>query len=138
MIASVSGWKAQCRKIAKEKGFWNLVDLQPSTKGTPRLKSVMNGQSVAALNSWIDTAQQKQDKQDRFVTKPKSTKKKMAHPDALFGRPTRKFAVESCEGKSERLVEMTVCRYDIEKLPFFKSYLFLFEFYVFFRQSFSV
>lgn len=95
-IASVSGWKAQVRKIARDRGLIKLAELGPpgSTPAVPTSspgrKAKPKGNMSAALNI--------------TSTLVGSSKRKVTRPDVLFGKSTYRVVVESTRGMSEKLV----------------------------------
>jgi hypothetical protein len=87
-IASVSGWKAQVRKFAKEMGLEDLADMEPANKA-----------------SWGKEAREVSRKEGKEAPKrkirlkpPPSSGHKLSHEDVLFGNSRHIFAVQD-EGK---------------------------------------
>lgn len=90
-IASVSGWKAQVRKFAKELGQGEVADLEPTAKA-----------------SWGREAREANKKENeksgtgrrRASSKPAVPSiKSLSHAGALNGAPRRSFAVHDVSGK---------------------------------------
>lgn len=97
-IASVSGWKAQVRKMAKERGDVALAELGPggvtvSPKAKPISEDAQKVQSELVSTPVKTTP-----------TKPKPAARVLGNqtvlscPDVLFGRPSKKLVVESARG----------------------------------------
>ena len=84
-IASVSGWKAQVRKAAKELGLADVADAEPDNKA-----------------SWgkeaREAAARRKPPPSRPVV-PVVPTQKITHPDLLFGKSRRQFAVQAIQGK---------------------------------------
>ena len=100
-IASVSGWKAQIRKMAKERGLDELAAAGPGgstsppkarplfdqVKGpTPQTETVATPSKSTSLNSTLITGVML------------GNQEVLSHPDVLFGRPSKKLVVESARG----------------------------------------
>lgn len=105
-IASVSGWKAQIRKIARERGLDDLAVAGPggSTASPPKPKpTTSHGKASKTQPQSLSTPP---------TPTPTTSPAKLAaglalgnqtmlsHPDVLFGRPTKKLVVESARGMS--------------------------------------
>ena len=94
-IASVSGWKAQVRKIARDRGLIELAELGPpgstpaAPTSSPGRKPKPRGNMSAASN--ITSA---------LVS---SSRRKITRPDVLLGKSTYRVVVESTRGMSEKL-----------------------------------
>jgi hypothetical protein len=88
-IASVSGWKAQVRKFAKEMGLEDLADMEPANKA-----------------SWGKEAREVSRKEGKEAPKrkvrmkpPPSSGPKLSHEGVLFGNSRHIFAVQDESGK---------------------------------------
>jgi hypothetical protein len=88
-IASVSGWKAQVRKFAKEMGLQDLADMEPANKA-----------------SWGKEAREVSRKEGKEAPRrkvrmkpPPSSGHTLSHEDVLFGNSRHLFAVQDESGK---------------------------------------
>lgn len=89
-IASVSGWKAQVRKFAKEMGLEQVADMEPANKA-----------------SWGKEAREASRKEAREASPRRRIRTKptapsahtLSHEDVLFGNSRRIFAVQDESGK---------------------------------------
>ena len=82
-IASVSGWKANCRRFARAMGREEIASLEPDEKNasTPKRPVPMKAAIIQSLESPIPSAT-------------------MTHPGVLFGKSRRMFAVQGESGMS--------------------------------------
>eukprot|EP00977_Amphora_coffeiformis_P014830 scaffold4231_cov110-Amphora_coffeaeformis.AAC.1 len=76
-IASVSGWKANCRRFARAMGREDIASLEPEEKNssTPKRPVPMKAAIIQSLESPVPSAT-------------------MTHPSVLFGKSRRMFAVQ--------------------------------------------
>ena len=93
-IASVSGWKAQVRKIAKERGMEELALMVPegSASYTPGKKR--KSKDGSATNKKLNRAKLESG------SSADPGKRMIAHPGVLFGKPSQRILVESTNGTS--------------------------------------
>lgn len=80
-IASVSGWKANCRRFARAMGREDIASLEPAEKSstTPKRPVPMKAAIIQSLENPIPSAP-------------------MTHPGVLFGKSRRMFAVQGESG----------------------------------------
>ena len=90
-IASVSGWKAQIRKIAKERGMEELANMAPP--GAPNV-------NTGPITNRKQKTKPKIDMGSSLDLKPlvASSKARVTRPDILFGKATHRVVVESTRG----------------------------------------
>ncbi|CAB9516665.1 expressed unknown protein [Seminavis robusta] len=103
-IASVSGWKAQVRKMAKERGLEELAQAGP---GGPSQVTPSTVQTKTKEEPKVKATTKKPTPQVKPEAKPPgsktsskaiikmSSKKVLSFPEILFGKPTKKLVVES-------------------------------------------
>jgi hypothetical protein len=86
-IASVSGWKAQCRKVAREMGLDAIGNIEPDAKSqvTPTLAAPNVASSKP--NDYIDAS----------MKRLPETKNLPFHPDVIFGAPRQPFSVQATQ-----------------------------------------
>jgi hypothetical protein len=93
-IASVSGWKAQVRKFAKEMGLQDLADMEPANKA-----------SWGKEAREVSRTSPKEAPRKKIRTKPPPSKGHApSHEDVLFGNSRHTFAVQDESGKIQLCV----------------------------------
>jgi hypothetical protein len=105
-IASVSGWKAQVRRLAKERGLEELAQAAPSgvSQLLPNCETKISADagSESKVKSTTGTVPNThpppQTKLQVGTTTSTGSKKILSYPEILFGKPTKKLVVESSRG----------------------------------------
>lgn len=91
-IASVSGWKAQVRKVARERGLIELAEMGPAGTTPSGSTCPQNSKPKPPQNINASAA-------SSFTSTLVGTnKRKISRPDVLFGKSTHRVVVESTRG----------------------------------------
>ena len=91
-IASVSGWKATIRKVARDRGLIELAEMGPGGTTTAGSSCPQSNKTKLPQLGNASTS-------SSFAkTLLGANKRKVTHPDVLFGKSTHRVVVESTRG----------------------------------------
>lgn len=129
-IASVSGWKANIRKIAKERGLEDLANAAPPIPApSPKQKPKSAADPPTKVPSSPKLKQAPVSPLKKFASSPRlatgtpESKVLLSHPDVLFGRPSKKLVVESARDPRIRFYFEISIRKTPEHIAMFISYI---------------
>jgi hypothetical protein len=106
-IASVSGWKAQIRKMAKERGLDELAVAGPggpTTAPKPKASPEQDKTPKIKPEQPVSTPAKTTPSNQKLGMGIACNQTVLSYPDVLFGRPSKKLVVESARGKSQDML----------------------------------